>query len=126
MGTALSRHRKWLQTFATEIKKLKQQESDAVIRQSVRDATLREKEARKRRGQSPTGTTSVERQAQSETVPAEADEKPIESQPHTNAKKSKKKPKWAMTEEEADDAEFDEARDLVDFAAELDYDGFIK
>lgn len=37
----------------------------------------------------------------------------------------KAKPKWAMTADEADDFEDEEAAALVDFASGLDYEGFI-
>ena len=39
---------------------------------------------------------------------------------------AKKKPMWAMTEDEALDAEFEQSRDLLDFASALDYDSFAK
>jgi hypothetical protein len=43
----------------------------------------------------------------------------------SKAKGGKRKPKWAMTEDEADDAEDAEADALVDFASGLDYTSFI-
>eukprot|EP01060_Flectonema_neradi_P040749 TRINITY_DN9403_c1_g1_i4.p1 TRINITY_DN9403_c1_g1~~TRINITY_DN9403_c1_g1_i4.p1 ORF type:complete len:485 (+),score=103.63 TRINITY_DN9403_c1_g1_i4:55-1455(+) len=52
----------------------------------------------------------------------------IERQPSapSSKKKSKAKPKWAMTEDEAFDTEMRDAEKLVDFAMNLDYDTFIE
>lgn len=41
-------------------------------------------------------------------------------------RKGKSKPKWAMTEDEELDVELDEAKELLDFAANLDYDKYMK
>jgi len=117
-NTALSRHRKWLQSFATEMKKMQEEKSEAQIRQSIREATLRDREASKRRDGPADSTVAV---AAPSTPP---EPKPAAAAP--KSKRGKAKPKWAMTDEEAEDAEFAEARDLVDFAAELDFDSFIK
>ena len=45
--------------------------------------------------------------------------------PAAKGKKGKEKPKWAMTEEQADDFEDEEAAALVDFASGLDYDKYM-
>lgn len=44
----------------------------------------------------------------------------------THMSKKKKKPVWAMTEEEELDAEFEDSKDLLDFASSLDYNSFAK
>ena len=63
-----------------------------------------------------------------EAVPEATPAPPTPPKPKASPKASKGgacKPKWAMTEGEADGAEDDEAADLVDFAASLDYDAYI-
>lgn len=125
-NTALSRHRKWLQSFATEMKKMQEEKTEAQIRQTVREATLRDREANKRReGVAPSAADSTAAVAAPSTPPEPKSSPAAAAAPKTK-KAGKSKPKWAMTEEEAEDAEFADARDLVDFAAELDFDSFIK
>jgi len=143
---ALTKHRKWLSSFASEMKRMKEEEKDQQYRATVREAALREREAAKRRGEGSLVNSSAPQAggsaAPAPAAPAPADDQPEQQasqtppapappsgKPPKKAKKAKggsKKPKWAMTEEEAEDAEFDEARELMDFAAELDYDAFVK
>jgi hypothetical protein len=136
-NAALSKHRKWLQSFASEMKKMQEEKTNAQIRQSMREGTLRDREATKRREGTYTadGDSNAAVVAAPSTPPqgsdaaaAKSSKKPPAGASTKTAKSGggKAKPKWAMTEEEAEDAEFAEARSLVDFAAELDYDAFIK
>lgn len=126
---ALSRHRQWLVSFAGEIKKMQESKGSAEIRESMRKTALREREAAKRRNGPSDSQVADEAAASDEklapiTPPAKS--AAASGTKKAATKKGKSKPKWAMTEEEAEEAEFAEARDLVDFAAELDYEGFIK
>lgn len=139
---ALTKHRKWLSSFAGEMKKMKEQEKDVQYRAAVREATLRDREAAKRRGEGSLVNSNApraveyEQESPASAAPAAreenvADHVPTPPPPQSKPAKKKggagkKKPKWAMTEQEAEDAEFDEARDLMDFAAELDFDAFVK
>lgn len=80
-----------------------------------------------------TGEVAAARAPEEEApVPATAEraaaQAPVAKLPARAAAKTKggtNKPKWAMTEEEADDADDAEADALVDFASGLDYTSFI-
>jgi hypothetical protein len=114
-ATALTRHRKWLNSFASAVKQMQLEKAEHQITKTLKEGDLREKQASLRNQTRPEETAVAEVQPV-ETAPAEV--KAVK-------KKSKKKPVWAQTEDEAADAEFSEARNLVDFAAGLDFDQFM-
>eukprot|EP00755_Sulcionema_specki_P025416 Sspe_Gene.83260::Locus_54614_Transcript_1_1_Confidence_1.000_Length_1724::g.83260::m.83260 len=73
----------------------------------------------------PRGSPAATSQPADEAGSEKGEKTPGSKGIYTSTSK-KKKPKWAMTEEEAFDAEMEEAKGLVDFAMKLDYDKFIE
>lgn len=131
---ALSRHRRWLVSFARAVKDMKsesvlQAEADAAAKERLRQ---REAEARSVRmtaaaaGGLLTETNAVS-SGQAAPPPPKAASSSSKPPPPSGIKAAtaSAKPKWAMTEDEAMDAEFAEARDLIDFAASLDFKKFM-
>jgi hypothetical protein len=137
---ALSRHRRWLRSFAQAVKSMKLSKAEADLQADSKKQQLRESQAalRKQQAEDP----PEESQQQQEVVAQEAKPAAPVSQPANTAptassssappknttkkaKGGKAKPKWAMTEDEAFDAELHEHRGLVDFARQLDFSQFI-
>ncbi|EPY25917.1 hypothetical protein STCU_06412 [Strigomonas culicis] len=113
----LSRHRRWLRSFCQQMKEMKQADIDREVEAARRAARLRQAELQKRDVHAETCPAPQPYNAQVELEPFQASTK--------KAKKGKPKPQWAMTEDEAFDAEFDVNNDLLEFARNLDYDKFI-
>lgn len=120
---ALSKHRKWLKSFAQEVKSMKLNQAERELELQAKLQRIRDQQADQRR-QARDGTSQSEPAAQAAPKPAAA---PTAAPPLTKPKKAvKAKPKWAMTEDEALDAELDEYKDLIQFAQNLNYDQFIQ
>ncbi|GET87211.1 hypothetical protein, conserved [Leishmania tarentolae] len=133
----LSRHRRWLRSFARQVKSMKECDRQLEVEAAQRAARVREAEKRKRAEQ------QQQQQQQEVAVTAFSAEKacapPYNMQKSMEAHvaatlkgtnttavaPSSRKPKWALTEEEAMDAELEVDRDLLDFAENLDYEKFI-
>lgn len=120
----LSRHKKWLFSFAKQMKKMKEDEIEHEVEMARRAARFREAAGRRREDQ----RAAVER-------PDPYDIQEVQTQLSKSGKGKKKaaaaaaaappKPKWAMTEEEAFLADDEDTEGLLDFAKKLDYDKFI-
>ncbi|CBZ25045.1 conserved hypothetical protein [Leishmania mexicana MHOM/GT/2001/U1103] len=131
----LSRHRRWLRSFARQVKSMKESDRQLEVEAAQRAARVREAEKRKRAEQQQQQQHELATIAVS-TVNASAPpynmHKSMEAHVAATLKgtavavaPSSRKPKWALTEEEAMDAELDFDRDLLDFAENLDYEKFI-
>lgn len=131
----LSKHRAWLVSFAKAVKDMKEEEENRGLALQEQRDRLREKLATERRSRidgtatlndaQPNDTSST-----SAAVMAAAPSKKGFTTTSTRGKgtatQQKAKPKWAMTEDEADDAEFAQARELIDFAASLDFHKYMQ
>lgn len=133
---ALSRHRRWLRSFAQQMKSMKETDRQCEVEAARRAARIRESEQQKRveqqqqqQQQQVAGGAATSSQS-SAAAPYNMQRamdghvsatRKAAAAPSSNARK----PKWAMTEEEAMDAELDIDRDLLDFAEHLDYEKFI-
>ncbi|KAG5509060.1 hypothetical protein JKF63_06068 [Porcisia hertigi] len=128
---ALSRHRRWLHSFARQMKTMKDSDRQLEVEAARRADRVREMERRKRAEQQ-----HLQRQSSAMAVDLEnsgapaynmhkAMEAHVEAIRKAPAGGPSRKPKWALTEEEALDAELDIDRDLLDFAENLDYEKFI-
>lgn len=137
---ALSRHRQWLRSFAKQIKMMKESDLQREIEAARGCNRLRERERSKRME----AQRAEEEEAASRSAPccpcavaapptpplppvASYNTQSVVEKRATGTRKANgsKKPKWAMTEEEALDDELDVDRDLLDFAENLNYDKFI-
>lgn len=120
--TALSKHRRWLASFASAVKQMQLDGAERQVVQATKEAALRDREAAKRtqRAQPTQASDAAQVAAASESCASDT------ANAATAAASAKTKPKWAMTEEEELDAELEEARRLVDFAADLDYETFME
>ena len=130
---ALSRHRRWLRSFAAQMKAMKESERQCEVEAARRAARIRESEQQKRAEQ------QQQQQQQQQQVEMAASTQSPAAAPYNMRKAMEdnvaatrkaagavtRKPKWALTEEEAMDAELDIDRDLLDFAEHLDYEKFI-
>eukprot|EP00796_Vickermania_ingenoplastis_P000997 gene997-592_t len=117
----LSRHKKWLYSFAKAMKKMKEDEVEQEVEMARRAARFRAGEERKREDQLS---------GQAAKQPAPYDIQNVQTQLSKSgksgaAKKRKAKPQWAMTEDEALMHEDDSVAELLDFASKLDYEKFI-
>ncbi|KAG8348311.1 hypothetical protein ERJ75_000348600 [Trypanosoma vivax] len=129
----VTRHKRWLRSFAEQMRKMKEEEVSREVEMARRAAFLRKQQAQKR------VETVVQPRVQSEDVGSggrdlEINEKSRVGVPGTDdeekkgkggRKGNKKKPKWALTEDEALEDEIAEADDLLKFAKNLDYDKYI-
>lgn len=139
--SVLTRHKKWLYSFASAVKqmqldKVENQLNDAESQKLLRDAQAEERRERalaishtEKTGE-PAKATAASPAAADEQVAtvaaAKPGAKPAAAKKIVKTKKdTKPKPKWAMTEEEALDAELNDTQRLIDFAQHLDYDQFI-
>ncbi|KPA73303.1 hypothetical protein ABB37_10003 [Leptomonas pyrrhocoris] len=126
---ALSRHRRWLRSFAKQMKSMKESERQCEVEAARRAARFRESEQQKlaqqqQQQQADAAATSSQSGA---AVPYDM-HKAMEGHVAATRKvpaPASRKPKWAMTEEEAMDDELAIDRDLLDFAEHLDYERFI-
>ena len=137
---ALSKHRRWLRSFAQAVREMKLTQAEQLQRQDEFKNRVKEAQADQRQKRLAGGpnNASDDEKAQPEkaatgtpTLPPVAKESPTTAgkpDGKTKIKGSKKgsKPKWAMTEDEALDAELTEHLKLVKFAKELDFDKFIQ
>ncbi|KAF8278182.1 hypothetical protein TcBrA4_0116780 [Trypanosoma cruzi] len=132
--TVLTRHRRWLRSFAEQVRKMKEEEIQREIQLARRAEQNRQRQAQKRAeavsggfspGADPTHTAREQQQEQQERAATEAERAEAEKKKKKAASKKKKKPKWALTEEEALEDELADADELLDFAKKLDYEKFI-
>ncbi|CAJ1019995.1 hypothetical protein, conserved [Leishmania lindenbergi] len=129
---ALSRHRRWLRSFARQMKTMKDVDRQLEVEAAQRSARMREAEKRKRGGQQQQ-VSVIAVNLENAGAPPYNMHKSMEAHVTATLKatgaaavvSSSRKPKWAMTEEEAMDDELDFDRDLLDFAENLDYEKFI-
>ncbi|ORC88073.1 uncharacterized protein TM35_000181300 [Trypanosoma theileri] len=140
--TVLTRHKRWLRSFAEQVRKMKDEEIQREIELARRAEQIRQQQAQKRAevvALSPRGEETAK------TILREEIQYPQQSKPEGMAdtgrvvsfaddeakkkdaakKKKKKKPKWALTEDEALEDELAATDDLLEFAKNLDYDKFI-
>lgn len=127
---ALSKHRRWLKSFAQEVKSMKLNEAEKQVDMQAKLQRIRDQqmEARRQQRENPAAASSNDSNAAAAVEAAqEAPKAPKSTGAALAAKKNgKAKPKWAMTEDEALDAELDECSALVQFAQNLNYDKFIE
>lgn len=112
----LSRHKKWLYSFAKQMRRMKEEEIEKEVEMARRAAKLRQVESTKRE----------EKQKAQEPAPYDIQQVQTQLSKSKKDKKAAAKPKWAMTEEEAFLAEDHEHDDLLNFAEKLDYDKYIQ
>ncbi|KAG5504549.1 hypothetical protein JIQ42_06384 [Leishmania sp. Namibia] len=128
----LSRHRRWLRSFARQMKSMRESDRQLEVEAAQRAARVREAEKRKRAEQQQQ-QTAIAATLEGANAPAYNMHKAMEAHVAATLKAttaaavapSSRKPKWALTEEEAIDAELNVDRDLLDFAENLDYEKFI-
>lgn len=132
---ALSKHRRWLRSFAQAVKEMKlsqaEQQQDYIDFKERMKAQQAEQRQQRLAQQQQQWVSETQQQTEAAAAPIEDTKK--SATPPTAAKdakskvkgKSKSKPKWAMTEDEALDAELNEHQKLVKFAKELNFDKFI-
>lgn len=124
--TVLTRHRRWLRSFAAEVRKMKQEEIEREQELARQAEQLRRQQAQRRLcaegGQSVKEAQQSQQQQAAVHADAEA-KKPASAAPPKKAKK--KKPKWALTEDEALEDELADADELLEFAKNLDYEKYI-
>ncbi|KAK7196553.1 hypothetical protein NESM_000593500 [Novymonas esmeraldas] len=130
---ALSRHRRWLRSFARQMKAMKASDQQLEVEAARRAVKLRDAERRKRaeeqQQQQQQQSIAPSSNPQSGAVPAYNMHRTMEAHVSATRKAAagppSHKPKWALTEDEALDAELGLDRDLLDFAENLDYERFI-
>lgn len=129
---ALTKHRRWLRSFANQMKSMRQVDIDREVEAAQRAARLRQQE--KKQLQEQQEVLRKERQLLVEKLETREHSMPSPQQqklPNDIEKRAKKpgtsskKPRWAMTEDEAFDDELMMHDDLLAFAGGLDYDKFI-
>lgn len=141
-NAALSKHRQWLKSFAAAVKSSKLNDAERQLELEAKLARIREKEAESRRQAKEMKALREQQEAEKASTKLNANalasldesnsNKGLKStnavlQANKAAKsKAKAKPKWAMTEEEALDAELEAHVGLVEFARGLDYSKFIE
>lgn len=116
----LSRHKKWLYSFAKQMKRMKEEEIEREVEMAQRAARFRQGESQKREE-----VINSKPAKQPEPYDIQNVQTQLSKSAKAKAHKKAAKPKWAMTEDEALLAEDDETQDLLDFAKKLDYDKFI-
>ncbi|KAH9600732.1 hypothetical protein LSM04_003435 [Trypanosoma melophagium] len=139
--TVLTRHRRWLRSFAEQVRKMKDDEIQREIELARRAEQVRQQA--QRRAETIIQSTNVEDPTKSATKEgaqcSQQPKLPVMVEPGRTAspadeegkkkdaskKKKKRKPKWALTEDEALDDDLADADDLLEFAKNLDYDKFI-
>lgn len=131
------RHKKWLEEFQNRRDEMTELLEDEVVQQEDARKKFQEKEAAKRAAiravKKKTDDPEAIERAFSGTATAEdlkdveeaKEQEPEEKTSNNNIKVKSSKPKWAMTEEEAEDADDAELDELLDFANNLDYDSYI-
>lgn len=128
------RHKKWLEEFQDRRDEMTNMLVDEELDRENKLKRFQEKQAEKRaairavknnNGDEDAIKRAFEGSATAEDLGSHIVEeyKEQESEPKSKAKSNK--PKWAMTEEEAEDADDAEIDDLLDFANNLDYDSYI-
>ncbi|CCW65482.1 unnamed protein product [Phytomonas sp. EM1] len=127
----LSRHRRWLHSFAKQLKSMKQADLDREVEAARRAARLREAAIQRYQisaAENDDGTNASQQPQPAPYNPNKALD-PFASSSRdisgSKPKPAKEKPKWAMTEDEAFEAELNENNSLLQFARNLDYDRFI-
>jgi len=118
---ALTKHRRWLKSFADAVKSSKLSEAERQLDLQAKLQRIREQQAEMRRQKQQAQQNSNE----ASNEPA-ADSIAPTLPPKRKAAPGKSKPKWAMTEDEALDAELDDCAALIKFAQNLNYDQFIQ
>lgn len=123
----LSKHRRWLHSFAKQMRQMQVADREREVELAHRAVKLREAEAQRREelksqppSPCPDGGCNVTREAG-----ACGPEQPPAARSKKKAAAGPKKPKWAMTEDEALDDELGMNNDLLDFASHLDYDKYV-
>lgn len=125
-STVLSRHKRWLRSFAAEVRKMKEGEIEREVELARRAEQFRQQWAQKHA--EAEGRQSVKEQPhqQEAAVNVERDGDGAKKQAAvTTTAKKKKKPKWALTEDEALEDELAGADELLEFAKNLDYEKYI-
>ncbi|KPI83759.1 hypothetical protein ABL78_7194 [Leptomonas seymouri] len=127
---ALSRHRRWLRSFAKQMKSMKESERQCEVEAARRAARRRKSEQQKIAEQQQLQQQQAEAMTSSQPAVLAPYNMHKEMEDHVAATRkavapAARKPKWAMTEEEAIADELDIDRDLLDFAEHLDYEKFI-
>lgn len=121
-NAAVTRHKKWLRSFADTVRRAKLDHMEAALVSETRAAAYKEKQAALRR-QAHNNSTAEDNRASDTTV------LPPIKKAKAAPKAKESRPKWAMTAEEADEAEDEEFLtqhdDLLQFAQSLDYGKFI-
>ncbi|CCW72039.1 unnamed protein product [Phytomonas sp. Hart1] len=127
----LSRHRRWLRSFAKQLKNMQQADIDREVEAARRAARLKESATQQREMTLMENGDGASADQPPQPAPYNPNKAlnpfPRSSQNISSSKPkpTKGKPKWAMTEDEAFEAELNETNDLLQFAKNLDYDRFI-
>ncbi|RNF08345.1 hypothetical protein TraAM80_02936 [Trypanosoma rangeli] len=130
--SVLTRHRRWLRSFAEEVRRMKKDEIQHEVELARRAGQFSQQQAQKRVEvaaggfhQTADATPTIrEPKPQEERVSTDAEQAAIGKKKKAAAKK-KQKPKWALTEDEALEDELADADELLEFAKNLDYEKFI-
>nr|CCC90459.1 conserved hypothetical protein [Trypanosoma congolense IL3000] len=136
LSAVVQQHRRWLRSFAEQIRNMKKEEVEREVERARRVRSTRRKwtqrvaESNDKTPQETREPADVVRGEPEEQRRGNADNCRGSSPSAKEAKDKpkvgkKKKPKWALTEDEALEDEIAEADDLLEFAKNLDYDKFI-
>ncbi|KEG08789.1 hypothetical protein DQ04_06451010 [Trypanosoma grayi] len=135
--TVLTRHRRWLHSFAQQVRKMKDDEIQREVDLARRAELLRQQSAQRHAeaaacspcaGAGATAARELQQQQQQrqqQQAAADGERAAPSSDGEKKKGKKKKKPKWALTEDEALEDELEGANDLLEFAKNLDYEKFI-
>lgn len=136
--SAMTRHKKWLFSFANAVKKMQLDKVEKQLEDEENQKKLREKQQDERMQRQaaleaqPTQqpapakeVAKVETQTPKVTVTNTKTNAKVTSSGGATKKKTKAKPKWAMTEDEALREELNENDELVNFAESLNFEKFI-
>lgn len=138
VNPTLSKHRRWLKSFAQAVREMKLGQAEQFQKSMEAKERIQKNQAELRQQRLAAATDAAENAEADEGSSPAGDEKGA-SKPSLSKKgasatdgkskpkgKGKSKPKWAMTEDEALDVELTEHLGLVKFAKELDFSSFIQ
>lgn len=117
-SAALRRHVRWLRELQQQMKEERDQVEDddrAALDRKEKMKVVFEKQRE----------TVRQMMADRDNVQKDHLETALAPKPKASAAKAKAKPLWAMTVQEKDEFEEDEAEDLINFAENLDYDKYV-
>ncbi|ESL06675.1 hypothetical protein TRSC58_05648 [Trypanosoma rangeli SC58] len=129
--SVLTRHRRWLRSFAEEVRRMKKDEIQREVELARRAGQFCQQQAQKRAEAVAGGfhqtadATPTIREPQPQEEPVAIDVAQAPTGKKKKAAKKKQKPKWALTEDEALEDELADADELLEFAKNLDYEKFI-